>query len=151
MNITVNVDEVTLGTLVREASEYGALTLDWLPDPEAEEDYDVPDLMLTRLLEASGFTEADWQAEGYFARKRAAEEALGVEFETYCSDSYQMYLLAAKVITVYRGDVELIDMAALGDSATLAAYDEKLAASLRVLGITPVQDKPAWLLCSYWG
>jgi hypothetical protein len=29
--------------------------------------------------------------------------------------------------------------------------DAKLASALRILGWTPVQDKPAWLLCSYWG
>jgi hypothetical protein len=139
------------GWTVREAGEYGELSLDWLPDPEAEEGYDIPDLMLTRLLEASGFAETDWQAGGYFARKHAAEAALGVEIESYCSGEYPLYLLAAKVITVNRGDVKPVDMAALSDPAVLAAYDAKLASALHVLGVTPVQDKPAWLLCSYWG
>ena len=136
---------------VREAGEYGELAVDWLPDPETEEDYDVLDLLTTRLLAASGFTETDWEAEGYYRRKDAAEKALGVEIETCCSDDYTLYLLAAKVITVHRGDAKVIGMAALSDPALLAGYDAKLASAVAALGITPLQEKPAWLLSSWLG
>jgi len=143
------------GWKVREAGEYGELRVPWLPDPdteEATEDLDIPDEMKRCLLIASGFTETyEDGREGYFGRESEAEAALGIELESYCSGEYPMYILAAKVLTAHRGDCDVLDLAALSDPATLAAYDQKLNAALAVLGITPVQDKPAWLLCSYWG
>lgn len=97
------------------------------------------------LLAAHGFTETDWQVDGYFARKKAAEEEMGVELDTYCSGDYPMFLLAAKVQTCYRGDADPVDLT-LPDNA-----DERLAWALGVLGITPKADRPQWLLASYWG
>ena len=81
---------------VRELDEYGGLIPDTggrVPDPEVEDDYDLIGLAERHLLDASGFTETyEDGREGYFGRERAAKEALGVEFETYCSDSSPMYL-----------------------------------------------------------
>ena len=146
------------GFKVREVGEYGDLAVSWwCPDPDAEEsDDDEPrDFQAAakrRLLDASGFTETyEDGRDGYFGREGAAEEALGVELESYCSDRYPMFVLAAKVLTANRGDCDVLDIAALGDPAALAAFDEKLSAALAALGVTPVQDKPAWLLCSYRG
>lgn len=62
-----------------------------------------------------------------------------------------MFLLATRVITVYRGSVKGIDMTALAVEPEMNGWDEKLNTALQVLGITPVQEKPKWLLCSYWG
>jgi hypothetical protein len=139
------------GWKVREAGEYGELTLPWLPDPEAEEDYDLEELLERRLLDASGFTETyEDGREGYFGRESAAKAALGVELESYCMGDYPMYVLATKVLTAYRGDCDVIDMAELSRPEILAGWDTKLSAALAALGMTPVQEKPAWLLCSYW-
>lgn len=139
---------------VREVGEYGALAVPWFDetDEDSEPADDFETLAVRRLLDASGFTETyEDGREGYFGREREAQEALGVEFESYCSGDYPMFVLAAKVLTAYRGDCDVLDLAALSDPATLAAYDEKLTAALAALGLTPVQEKPAWLLCSYWG
>ena len=139
------------GWKVREAGEYGDLTLPWLPEPEDFDDYDLATLLERRLLDASGFTETyeDGRPD-YFARVRAAKEALGVELESYCMGDYPMYVLAAKAITAYRGDCDVVDMAELSRPETLAGWDAKLSAALAALGMPPVQEKPAWLLCSYW-
>jgi hypothetical protein len=136
---------------VQGVGEYGELKLDWY-DPEAEDGDDFQAAAERRLLVASGFTETyeDGRPD-YFGRESAAKEALGVEFESYCSGDYPMFVLAAKALTAYRGDCDVIDMAALSDPAVLAGYDEKLSAALAALGLTPVQEAPAWLLCSYWG
>lgn len=142
------------GWKVRETGEYGDLKLDWLADAgeDGDEDNDVVEQMRKRLLAVvAGFTETDWEADGYFDRESDAENAVGVGFESYCSGEYPMYVLAAKVITAKRGDCDVIDMAALSDPETLAGHDAKLSAALTALGITPAQGKPAWLLCSYWG
>lgn len=137
---------------IREAGEYGELpTLPWY-DPDAEDGDDFQAAAKRRLLaEIAGFTETDWRADGHFARKREAEARLGVKFDTHCSGDYPMLLLAAKIITVYRGHVEEIDMPALTAEAEAESWDDKLTAALRVLGITPTQERAKWLLCSYWG
>lgn len=132
--------------------EYGELPpLDWYSTDDDGDDFQ--SAAERRLLaELADFTET-WTKdnEGYFDRERKAQARLGVEFDTYCSGEYPMYLLAAKVITVYRGDVKDIDMAALAVEPEMNGWDEKLRAALAVLGITPAQDRAKWLLCSYWG
>jgi hypothetical protein len=140
---------------VRELDEYGSLipnTGGWVPDPETEDDYDLIGLAERHLLNASGFTETyEDGRDGYLGRERAAKEALGVAFEAYCSGEYPMHVLAAKVLTAYRGDVQDAAAFILAAEETRPEMDAKLRAALEVLGVTPVQEKPAWLLCSYWG
>ncbi|MFF9118282.1 hypothetical protein ACF09Y_22230 [Streptomyces massasporeus] len=129
--------------------EYGEL-----PDlPWHAEGEDFQEAAERRLLaQLADFTET-WQpgSDGYFTREQEAKARLGVEFDTYCSGDYPMYLLATKVITVYRGSVEHIDMAELVTAPETNGWDEKLRAAVQALGITPTQEKPKWLLCSYWG
>ncbi len=134
---------------VEQLDEDGALQLDWF-DPEAE-DADFIETATDRLLAGAGFTETDWHAPGYFDRKAEAETRVGVEFDTYCSGDYPLYVIAAKRVTVARGYIENLDLAALARDVIELRWDEKLAAALQVLGITPKQSKPGWLLCSYWG
>lgn len=138
--------------------EYGELPeLAWF-DPENEDGDDFQSAAEAHLLaEIAGFAEEYPRDEpqevrhAYFDRKNAAEAALGVEFDSYCSGDYPMYLLATKVITVYRGYVKDIDMAALAVEPEMNGWDEKLGAAIGALGVTPSQDKPRWLLCSFWG
>lgn len=137
------------GWEIAETGEYGEPALDWF-DPEAE-DTDFVTEAEKRLLAAAGFTETDWQVDGYFARERAAKAALGVEFESYCSGDYSQYVLATKVITVSWGEVEPIDVTALQCEPVENHWDDRLRAAVSTLGLTPKQEKPAWLLCSYWG
>ena len=129
------------------AEENIAAFLEW----GSGEDGDLVEKGKVRLLASVGFTETDWRADGYHERKKAAEERLGVEFESYCSGDYPMWLLAAHTVTVYRGDCKEIDFAALEKARTEGDWDAKLAHAIQVLGITPTQEKPGWLLVSYWG
>lgn len=98
------------------------------------------------LLAAVGFTE-EWtpDSDGYFDRKKNAEQQVGVHFERQGSDSDVYYLMAAKSQRVEWGDVEAVDMT-LPDNA-----DERLAWALDVLGVKPTDDKPGWLLAAYYG
>lgn len=134
---------------VREAGEYGELpALDWY-DPDDEDGDDFQSAAERRLLASVGFTEQWGERDGYFEREEEAKARLGVEFDTHCSGEYPMFLLATKVITVYRGSVEEIDVAELAQVP--ADWDGKLTAALRALGLTPTQERARWLLCSYWG
>ena len=134
---------------VHEAGEYGELNLDWHGE-EAEEGF--AEAAEARLLaEIAGFTErwGDNPDGKYWERHGAAKSRLGVELESYCHSEYPMYLLATKVITVHRGDAEVLDLKALTD--TPPEWDERLAAAVAALGITPKQERPGWVLVSYWG
>ncbi|MEU8040901.1 hypothetical protein [Streptosporangium sp. NPDC049078] len=132
----------------REVGEYGEPVLDWYDD-EADDTF--ADQAEKRLLESVGFAE-EWAPDnGYWDRKKEAETRLGIKIETYCKDDYPMYVLAAKVITVSRGDVEILNLPALMDEPTEHGWDHGLRTALTVLGITPTQEQPAWVLCSYWG
>lgn len=136
------------------AGEYGELPpLDWFnPDDQDEGGPDFIEAAKVRLLtQVAGFTEADWHADGYYDRQRAAEKRLGVGFESHCSGDFPEWVLCAGQITAYRGDVHEIDPARLAAEPNENGWDAKLAAALQALVIRPKQQKPAWLLCSYWG
>jgi hypothetical protein len=133
------------GWEVREANEFGGLELDWF-DPDEDDGDAFTDAAKERLLAAAGFTETDWAAAGYFDREREAELRVGVTFEHH---GYEDYILAARRFTVGQGDTKTIDPAAL--ASNLADADTKLTAALATLGITPKQEKPAWLLCASYG
>jgi len=141
--------------LLEGAGEWGEFPkVDWYDseseDGEDEGFYEAVEDRLLRVI--GGFTETDWQAEGYFDRKREARKKLGgVEIETHCSGDYPMYVLSAKRITAYRGDVETIDFIALEAEVQESDADAKLQAALDALGVRPLQAQPKWLLCSYWG
>lgn len=121
-----------------EEGEYGDLELDWIG-----EDDDLVEVATRRLLVAAGL-DPDRHYD-------LAMTPVGVDFEGYCSDSYTSYILAAKAITVSRGDCEVLDFVALAAETEAGEYDAKLASAIHVLGITPKQDRPRWLLVSYWG
>lgn len=104
------------------------------------------------LAEVVSFTET-WQpgADGYFERERQAKARLGITVETYCSESCPMYLLAAHVTTVKRGDIEAVDPLDLAEKPVLMNWEKSLRRALAALGIAPTQERAQWLLCSYWG
>jgi hypothetical protein len=123
---------------------------DWEPAWQ-DEDEDFAESVMTRLLVASGFTETDWQVDGYFARKSEAEERLGVELVTHCSYDYPMYVLGAAEFRAYRGYPKALDLAELSNPEVLSGWNAKLASALEVLEITPEQGHPQWILCSIYG
>jgi hypothetical protein len=132
--------------------EYGEMpALDWYnpDDPDGDDFQAAAERRL--LAEIAGFTE-EWsrENEGYFDRERAAKAQLGVEFDTHCSGECPMYLLATKVITVYRGGAKPLDLVALDAEAAAKGWNATLEAATRALGITP-KTGPGWILCSYWG
>ena len=134
------------GWKVREASgEYGELVTPWYNE-ERQQGLDFLEAATEALLAASGFTEQDTLARGYYDRRLGALERMGVEIETYCSDVAPMYVLCADSETASRGAI--IDMTEKL-SADRTAWDERLTWALKALSLSPVQEKPAWLLCSY--
>lgn len=140
---------------IQEVDEYGSIDygrIEWLADVDTEvEEIDFREMVEERLLASVGFTETDWRAEGYYDRKKAAEARLGVTLEDHCSGECPMWVLSACTITAYRGDMKSISFTELAERVMDEGMDAKLAAAVTALGMTPKQERPAWLLCSYWG
>lgn len=67
-------DEDSEGWLIEEASEYG----EWEPDWQGEDG--ITEAAEARMLASVGFTETDWEVDGYFDRQREAKDRLGVKF-----------------------------------------------------------------------
>lgn len=107
------------------------------------------DAAKNRLLASIGFTETDWQADGYFDRQREAEARLGVKLERTGWEAEDL-LLVTRQVGAYLGDAEVVDPAVLAAEAS-ADTDERLRTALAVLGLTPLQEQPAWLLTAYRG
>lgn len=120
------------GWQIREVAD-DQLQLDWYhPDDEF---YDFASQAERQLLAAAG----------------GDSEQIKVEFATYCSHDYPMYLIATKTIEVARGHIEHLNLHALANAELINDWDEDLVVALRILGITPIQPQPGWMLCSYWG
>lgn len=134
------------GWKLQGLGEYEEWEPDWL------EDDDLPGSAEKRLLASVGFTEV-WSRHnvGYFDRKNAAVAQVGVTIESHCSGEYPMYVLSAKKLDASRGDVVTVEPAALQAAVGDEDLDGKLARACEALGIQPTQERPAWLLCSYWG
>lgn len=131
--------------------EYGEWQPEWAVFDEDEYE-DMAEAIERRLLaEIVGFTETDWQVEGFFARKEEAEKRLGLELRAHCSGEYTMYILSACSIRASRGYAEPVDLAALEEQRVTEEWDAKLNRAVEALGIVPKQAKPMWLLASYWG
>jgi hypothetical protein len=129
--------------LVRELDESSAPSWPWLEDGE-----DFLDLASSQLLTAAGLTESDWYArEGHLVSP--AMGLLGVDFVKHCSQKYPNWVLAAHVVTVHRGYSALVDFGELDARRVEQDWDIKLARALQLLGITPVQLAPKWLLVSF--
>ena len=137
-----------------QRSEYGSPNLPWFNEDTEDDDQvsDVPDAGTKTLLASVGFTE-EWSRDvpGFYDRQRAARERLGVDFDYSGSHDYPGFILYAK------GSEQSVDWAeALAlDPAEIAAsrpdWDAKLTAALAVLGITPTQDGPRWLVFPFYG
>lgn len=132
---------------IAEVGEYGDLAVDWF-DEDSEDGFD--EQAERRLLNASGFTETyeDGNAD-YFAREREAKTRLGVEFTWYGVNDYSEHVLAAHKIDVC--GAEVVDLAALAAHPDRGTWDTALSSALDALGITPTQERPGWILCSYYG
>jgi hypothetical protein len=135
--------------LVREVhpedSDEWGLNLDWYDEAEGEFD----DAAERRLLASVGFTETDYTVEGYFDRRRAAKSQLGVRLDRTGYEAGDLMLVTTQ-FAAYLGEAEPIEPAMLV-AETGGQADERLRNALAVLGLTPLQEQPAWLLTAYRG
>jgi hypothetical protein len=116
------------------------------------QDTDVTGQLMSRLRHASGFTETYEDGNlGYFSREREADLALGVEVISHGSASYPMYLLVAFEMTASHGYPETVDLAGLRRRVVDEDWDGRLASACQVLGVTPAQPQPTWILASDQG
>jgi hypothetical protein len=143
--------------LVRETSANGTLDLPWYGQWLDEHQHlDPKDRTFEtaadrRLLATVGFT-VDEQGENLDNEARfdewlAAADKLGVRLTGAGFGSTDLLLSARQFETAASG-LGIISPAEL----TVAPYvDRKLRAALTVLGLTPLQEQPAWILTAHHG
>lgn len=137
-------DEDSDGWLIEEASEYG----EWEPDWQGEDG--ITEAAEARMLASVGFTETDWEVDGYFDRQRDAKARLGVKF-VHHGGEWSCVVLATHETTVEWGEVAEIDFATLEQLQVEGDWNAKLAHAVKTLGITPKQASPRWLLVAAYG
>jgi hypothetical protein len=130
------------------APEYGLPELPWLVDDDFTES--LADHLLATIGE---FTETDFRAEGFFKRKEAAEQRVGVRLDRSGTWDYTGHLLVAinSRQAVEWSDSMKLDLTYMTGEGRLAKWDAKLAAALSVLGLTPTQERPQWLVYPFYG
>lgn len=120
-----------------------------LLDPDPDENVNPIALAEQQLFASVGFTETDQDADGYRDRMLATIDRLGVGFEPYGTGDEPNYLFAAHVAGVCGHGLHEVDLTNLSALHAKSDWDDRLAKNLAVLGITPTQDKPRWLLVAY--
>jgi hypothetical protein len=125
------------------------LTMPWL----REETDDPDDDFVTRaekllLTEIAGFTETDWRSEGCSDRLQAAKERIGVCVTSYGHYDAGGHALATHEISMEWDCSDVLNLAELAARPAAEGWDDRLAAAVRALSITPSQERPGWLLCA---
>ncbi|WP_433730770.1 hypothetical protein ACQP2Y_20970 [Actinoplanes sp. CA-051413] len=135
-----------------QRGEYDSPDLPWF-DPD-DEDASFPDEAEKVLFASVGFTE-EWtpasKDNGYYDRKKAAEQQIGVDFDYAGSHDYPAFVLYA---TGSKQSVDWAQTMTLDPNELMAprpGWDAKLTAALASLGITPTQAGPRWLVFPFYG
>ena len=131
------------GWKVAETGEWGELAAPWYDEDSDLDSVEQAVKVLYDAIPGAPECDSDWN------RREAVKEHYGVWLEGHCSDSHTMYALVAFENTARRGYPELIDWRQLDEQRTREDWDGKLARAFGALGITPKQERPAWLLASY--
>ncbi|WNI20348.1 hypothetical protein [Actinacidiphila sp. ITFR-21] len=140
------------GWEVQETGRYGELLpVDWYDEAGDGGDF-VTAAELHLRTTVGGFTE-QWTkgagAGGYYERAEAAQARVGVKVVRHCSNVAPQFVLATHVTAAARGRVVPLDFDDLTRSRLAGDWDDQLARALAALGLTALQDAPAWLLLSY--
>lgn len=132
--------------------EYGSLAVDWFDNGD-DENSNPPDFatqVYDRLYAAIAGAPA---AEYDFQRQDIAERHFGVEFAYSGGDETPGFILiaAGSESTVDWTDTIAVDLAHLAAAPEAQGWNAKLAEVLTVLGVTPTQDGPRWLVFPSYG
>lgn len=91
--------------------------------------------------------------EDHLTRRSDVFEEIGVSAETYGHHEYPAVLLAVSEseIGVEWSEFALLDFDELGAKVRLGRWDGRLAHAIELLGITPKQDGPRWMMVADYG
>lgn len=134
--------------LINETGEYGEPRLDWYDD---EGDDTFIEACEKRLLAEVGIIDNP-DPSRYFDKGKLIKRHYGVGFVGYGSCDWDgSHILATCDIRASDYGAEIVDLSVLNAQARSENWDGKLARACEVLGITPTQDRPRWILCSSYG
>jgi hypothetical protein len=132
---------------IKEIDEEGNLKLPWLDESDGDE---IEALFLDHLVHESG-TAPDPDAPNYSALLREAVTVLGIQVVAYGDLDEPSYLLATRSIDTCLSACVALNLAVMQSEVRGGDYNRKLQEACAALGITPLQEQPAWLLVSDFG
>ena len=134
--------------LVKETGKWGSLDLPWM---EKDEDGFATETLIEafsrRLFEATPDPEPS--REDASDRENPIWDHFGVkviEHGWLVEGDSPSYALIAHSIEVDGGDAELVNLPGLIKMQSRLSFNEKLEKALEVLGVTPKQAQPQWML-----
>jgi hypothetical protein len=134
--------------LIQEVDKYGSLDMSWIKrDAEGYPDESLTDAFTRRLYEA--IPGADPAKTDSYDQAKPVWNHYGVkvlEHGWLVEGDTPSYALIAHEVQCDGGAAEQLDLAFLIAQEKDLGLSEKLANALRVLEVTPVQEKPSWLL-----
>jgi hypothetical protein len=146
------------GRGVREAEEsennpYGYIKTAWYDEEAGNDEDEEEGLGFTERIELAlyaaipGAPALDYPS----ACQTPVRDHYGVWLEDYCHYENAHWALAAFSLKVTGSRPELLDLPALQAQAVEENWAGKLAAALTLLGLTPIQDRPGWILAADYG
>ncbi len=136
------------GWRVQEAGEHGELRTSWYdPCEDSFEEAALQELRATALPPLDDTATLDERR----AHRRKTDEKLGVELTYHGHLEYPQTLLIAQgsEYRVGQGEAKIITPQML--LTVTDTWDRKLERALHMLGLTPMQQQPQWLLCTQYG
>jgi hypothetical protein len=125
-----------------EVDEDGEPTVDWLDADDFEEQ------VTTQVVTAPGLGHATDDESNDHQPTWAAHEGVGLTVVT-CSDADEVtYTLATYELSLFAGDLLTLNLTDLEQLPALHDWDRVLGEALQVLGLTPHQPQPNWILCA---
>ncbi|ATY17140.1 hypothetical protein CU254_41935 (plasmid) [Amycolatopsis sp. AA4] len=150
------------GWRVQEADEKNRLAAEWYEADHGEDD----DFLVQaewRLLEklAGLDVKGMWSVREPFIAQlypdglfidEAMQEILGLAIIQYGSEAQPSYALTARSSCAIEQTPAVVEPAALAaEGADLERSDRRLADAMTALDLTPLQERPRWLLLACWG
>lgn len=137
---------------IEETGEFGELEVDWFQDDDAADRDDFVEACQRRLLASAGVHIPE-DPDEYVDFNKLVKEHFGVKFYYHgnAECSATSCLLGTYRAYAYGYGTETLDLPDLAAAPERDGWDEKLRHACEVLGITPKQAKPAWILTSSYG
>lgn len=140
------------GWSINQTGEFGELEVDWFRDDEDADHNDFVEACQRRLLASAG-AHVSADPDEYVDLEELVKEQFGVQFYWHGNATYSASncALGTYQAHAYGYETKILDLVDLVVKPEMDGWDQRLALVIEILGITPKQPKPAWILTSSYG